>query len=161
MAHAGTFAALPDRSVPCAFWLPARSAPHLAVHRSNLGDQIEAAGTEQNWASDKVVPAGEAGPVFQRPATAAANNIRVATAPARTFRASGERGSKSPVVRGGRLLEQQYRIAAPAAQIKDLLAKYKAVQKVKQAKLEAAQADLKAVLTVKQEAQATLLGLVN
>ncbi len=50
---------------------------------------------------------------------------------------------------------------APAAQIKDLLAKYKAAQKVKQAKLEAAQADLKAVLNTKQEAQAYLLGLVD
>jgi hypothetical protein len=50
---------------------------------------------------------------------------------------------------------------APAAQIKSLLAKYKAAQKTKQAKLDAAQADLKAVLSVKQEAQATLLGLVN
>lgn len=50
---------------------------------------------------------------------------------------------------------------APAAQIKDLLAKYKAAQKVKQAKLEAAQAELKAVLTTKQEAQACLLGLVS
>ena len=50
---------------------------------------------------------------------------------------------------------------APAAQIKDLLAKYKTAQKAKQAKLEAAQADLKAVLTTKQEAQAVLMGLVN
>jgi hypothetical protein len=50
---------------------------------------------------------------------------------------------------------------APAAQIKDLLAKYKSVQKAKQAKLEAAQTDLKAVLTTKQEAEAYLLGLVN
>jgi hypothetical protein len=50
---------------------------------------------------------------------------------------------------------------APAAQIKDLLAKYKASQQAKQAKLVAAQADLKAVLTTKQEAQAYLLGLVN
>ena len=50
---------------------------------------------------------------------------------------------------------------APASQIKDLLAKYKASQKAKQAKLEAAQADLKAVLSTKQEAQAYLLGLVN
>ncbi|HEY1716982.1 MAG TPA: hypothetical protein VGH42_01660 [Verrucomicrobiae bacterium] len=50
---------------------------------------------------------------------------------------------------------------APAAQIKDLLAKYRAAQKVKQANLETAQANLKAVLSVKQEAQATLLGLVN
>lgn len=50
---------------------------------------------------------------------------------------------------------------APSAQIKDLLAKYKASQKAKQATLEAAQADLKAVLTTRQEAQAYLLQLVN
>ncbi len=50
---------------------------------------------------------------------------------------------------------------APSAQIKDLLAKYKASQKVKQAKLEAAQAELKAVLNTKQEAEAVLLSLVN
>jgi hypothetical protein len=50
---------------------------------------------------------------------------------------------------------------APASQIKDLLAKYKKTQKDKQAKLEAAQADLKKILTTKQEAQAYLLGLVN
>lgn len=50
---------------------------------------------------------------------------------------------------------------APAGQIKDLLAKYKASQKAKQAKLEAAQDALKAVLTGKQEAQAYLLGLVR
>jgi hypothetical protein len=50
---------------------------------------------------------------------------------------------------------------APAAQIKDLLAKYKATQQAKQTKLETAQADLKKVLTQKQEAQAFLLGLVN
>ncbi len=50
---------------------------------------------------------------------------------------------------------------APSSQIKDLLAKYNAAQKVKQAKVEAAQAELKKVLTVKQEAQATLMGLVK
>ena len=50
---------------------------------------------------------------------------------------------------------------APSSQIKDLLAKYKASQKAKQDKLEAAQADLKKVLTTKQEAQATLAGLVQ
>ena len=50
---------------------------------------------------------------------------------------------------------------APSSQIKDLLAKYKTSQKAKQAKLEAAQADLKKILTTKQEAQAYLLGLVN
>lgn len=50
---------------------------------------------------------------------------------------------------------------APAAQIKNLLAKYRASVKSKQAKLEAAQADLKAVLTPTQEAQAALLSLVN
>jgi hypothetical protein len=50
---------------------------------------------------------------------------------------------------------------APAGQVKDLLAKYKASQQAKQAKLEAAQDALKAVLTSKQEAQAYLLGLVR
>jgi hypothetical protein len=50
---------------------------------------------------------------------------------------------------------------APTAQIKDLIARYKAAQKIKQAKLDAAQAELKSVLTTKQEAQALLLGLVN
>ncbi len=50
---------------------------------------------------------------------------------------------------------------APAAQIKDLLAKYQASQKDKQAKLAAAQENLRAVLTTKQEAQATLMGLLQ
>lgn len=50
---------------------------------------------------------------------------------------------------------------APAAQIKDLLKKYKASQKEKQAKLVAAQEDLKKVLTTKQEAQACIMGLVD
>ena len=50
---------------------------------------------------------------------------------------------------------------APAAQVKDLLAKYKASQQAKQAKLEAAQDALKAVLTSKQEAEAYLMGLVR
>lgn len=50
---------------------------------------------------------------------------------------------------------------APASQIKDLLAKYREVQKTKQAALEDAQANLKKVLTPKQEAQAVLLGLVE
>jgi hypothetical protein len=50
---------------------------------------------------------------------------------------------------------------APAAQVKDLLAKYKTSQQAKQAKLEAAQDALKGVLTSKQEAQAYMLGLVR
>jgi hypothetical protein len=50
---------------------------------------------------------------------------------------------------------------APAGQVKDLLAKYKASQQAKQTKLEAAQDALKAVLTTKQEAQAYMMGLVR
>jgi hypothetical protein len=50
---------------------------------------------------------------------------------------------------------------APSGQIKNLLAKYQASQKDKQAKLVATQDDLRKVLTVKQEAQATLLGLLQ
>ena len=58
-------------------------------------------------------------------------------------------------------LQQAVDNDAPAAQLKDLLAKYNASQKAKQAKLTAAQADLRKVLTVKQESQATLMGLLN
>jgi hypothetical protein len=50
---------------------------------------------------------------------------------------------------------------APAAQVKALLEKYQAAQKAKQAKLAAAQADLRKVLSVPQEAQATLMGLLD
>jgi len=50
---------------------------------------------------------------------------------------------------------------APAAQVKDLLAKYRAAQKARQAKLVEAQAALKRVLTTSQEAKATLSGLLD
>jgi hypothetical protein len=50
---------------------------------------------------------------------------------------------------------------APTAQIKAALAKYQASQKAKQAKLVQAQESLRKVLSPKQEAQATLLGLVD
>jgi hypothetical protein len=49
---------------------------------------------------------------------------------------------------------------APLPQIKDALAKYRATRKDKQARLETAQANLKSVLTAKQEAQAVLMGLL-
>ena len=50
---------------------------------------------------------------------------------------------------------------SPVPQIKAALAKYQASQKAKQAKLVQAQEALRKVLTVKQEAQATLLGLLQ
>jgi hypothetical protein len=50
---------------------------------------------------------------------------------------------------------------APAEQLKELLARYNASEKVKQAALAAAQANLRQVLTVRQESQATLMGLLN
>jgi hypothetical protein len=50
---------------------------------------------------------------------------------------------------------------APTAQVKTALAKYHASQKDKQAKLVQAQENLRKVLTIKQEAQAALLGLVE
>ena len=50
---------------------------------------------------------------------------------------------------------------SPPAQIKAALARYQESQKAKQAKLTAAQDQLRQVLSVKQEAQATLLGLLN
>jgi cell division protein FtsL len=58
-------------------------------------------------------------------------------------------------------LQQAIDNDAPEGQIKDLLARYKASQKAKQDKLKAAQENLRAVLSVKQEAQATLMGLVE
>ena len=78
----------------------------------------------------------------------------------------GDQGSTRPSIFGQPSPEQEALQKAlddnaPSSQVKDLLARYKASQKTKQAKLEAAQADLKAVLTTKQEAQATLLGLVQ
>jgi hypothetical protein len=50
---------------------------------------------------------------------------------------------------------------APAAQIREQIAKYRAAQQAQQARLQTAQANLRKVLTAKQEAQAMLLGLLN
>lgn len=58
-------------------------------------------------------------------------------------------------------LQQAIDNNAPAAQIQAALAKYEASQKAKEAKLTEAQENLRKVLTVKQEAQATLLGLLQ
>jgi len=58
-------------------------------------------------------------------------------------------------------LQQALENNAPAAQVKSALDKFRASQKAKQAKLESAQADLKKVLSSKQEAEAVLMGLLN
>jgi hypothetical protein len=58
-------------------------------------------------------------------------------------------------------LQQAVDNNAPAEQLKDLLAKYNASEKVKQSALAVAQANLRQVLTVRQESQATLMGLLN
>src|SRR5579859_3095816 len=50
---------------------------------------------------------------------------------------------------------------APESQIKDLLVRYRASQEKKQAARKTAQENLKAVLSVKQEATAALMGLVD
>jgi hypothetical protein len=50
---------------------------------------------------------------------------------------------------------------APTAQIKSALEKYRSSQKDREAKLEQAQANLRKVLTSKQEAQAVLLSLLK
>ena len=72
----------------------------------------------------------------------------------------GGRGGPQPSPEA-QALQQAIDNDAPAAQLKDLLAKYNASQKTKQAALAKAQADLRQVLTVKQESQATLMGLFN
>jgi hypothetical protein len=58
-------------------------------------------------------------------------------------------------------LQQALDSSAPTDQIKNLLAKYQASQTAKQATLATAQNDLRKVLTVQQEALATLMGLLN
>jgi hypothetical protein len=58
-------------------------------------------------------------------------------------------------------LQQAIDSDAPAAQLKNLLDKYNASEKTKQAALAAAQANLRKVLTVRQESQATLMGLLS
>jgi hypothetical protein len=50
---------------------------------------------------------------------------------------------------------------APSAQVQDLLAKYQAAEKVKQNKLKQAEDSLRQVLTPKQEAAATVIGLLD
>lgn len=57
-------------------------------------------------------------------------------------------------------LQQAVENNAPPEQLKELLAKYNASEKAKQAALATAQANLRQVLTVKQECQATLMGLL-
>ena len=49
---------------------------------------------------------------------------------------------------------------APLSEVKSMLEKYRSSRKEKEAKLASAQEDLRKVLSVRQEAQAALLGLV-
>jgi len=73
----------------------------------------------------------------------------------------GGGGFNAPTDPDREALQQALDSNAPAAQVKAALDKYRASQKTKQAKLESAQADLKKVLSSKQEAEAVLMGLVN
>jgi hypothetical protein len=57
-------------------------------------------------------------------------------------------------------LQQAVESDAPPEQLKALLAKYNAAEKTKQAALATAQANLRLVLTVKQECLASLIGLL-
>ena len=58
-------------------------------------------------------------------------------------------------------LQKDLDSGAPTAQIKAALESYRAAHKDKEAKLADAQENLRKVLTLRQEAQAALLGLVN
>ncbi len=86
-----------------------------------------------------------------------------------TRRAIGFGGGMGPGGRGrhGALVSSEQEIlqkaldaGAPAQQVKDALAKCRSARADKEAELAAAQASLKSVLSVKQEAQAFLLGLL-
>ncbi len=63
-------------------------------------------------------------------------------------------GSQEPTAGGGEN-------AAPAAEIKAKLAKVREVRKANEAKLEAAQEDLRKILSVQQEAVAVMTGLLK
>ena len=89
-------------------------------------------------------------------ATAAATTAPMPTPTA--DRRGGFGGTPSPEAEA---LQKAIDDNAPTAQIKAALAKYQASQKAKQAKLVQAQENLRKVLTAKQEAQATLLGLLE
>jgi hypothetical protein len=73
-------------------------------------------------------------------------------------RRGGMFGQPSPEAEA---LQQAVDSNAPDAQIKAALEKYRASQKEKQAKLAEAQDNLRKVLSIKQEAEATLLGLLD
>lgn len=95
-------------------------------------------------------PGGAGGPGGDRGATGAA----------------GDRGAfRGPPQRGGSpeqaALGQAVADKLPDAEIKARLAKLRETRKANEAKLEKAQDELRAVLTVRQEAQAVLLGLLN
>ena len=87
----------------------------------------------------------------------------------RGFGGPGGRGG-GPGGRGGfggepnpdaEALQKALEAKASADEIKAKLAKYRESQKTKQATLEKAQAELRQVLSVKQEAQAVLMGLLQ
>ncbi len=87
----------------------------------------------------------------------------------RGFGGPGGRGG-GPGGRGGfggepnpdaEALQKALEAKASADEIKAKLAKYRESQKAKQATLEKAQAELRQVLSVKQEAQAVLMGLLQ
>ncbi len=83
--------------------------------------------------------------------------------------AGGDRGAggafRGPPQRGGSpeqvALTQAVADKLPDAEIKARLTKLRETRKANEAKLEKAQDELRAVLTVRQEAQAVLLGLLN
>jgi hypothetical protein len=75
------------------------------------------------------------------------------------FGPGGPGGPQSAVER--QTLQKALASKAPVAEVKDALDKFRTARKDKQDKLEAAQANLKSVLTTKQEAQAVLLGLLR
>jgi hypothetical protein len=75
--------------------------------------------------------------------------------------AAGAGGFGQPADPDTDALRQALDNNAPTAQIKELLAQYRASQKAKQEALTSAQDNLRKVLTTRQEARAALIGLLN
>ena len=124
----------------------------------NVKDQLEFT-NDTDW--DAVQPLVQKVMEARRDAGGGANMMRLMR---------GNRGGQGGNRRGGfggppnpdaEALQKALDDNAPAGQVKTLLAKYQASTKAKQAALKDAQEALRAVLNSRQEAQATLLGLLD
>jgi hypothetical protein len=125
----------------------------------NIKDQLEFT-NDADW--DAVQPLVQKVIEARRDAGGGANMMRLMR-PNRGGNGGGNRrgGFGGPPNPDAEALQRALDDNAPAGQVKTLLVKYQTAMKAKQASLKDAQEALRAVLTSRQEAQATLMGLLD